>query len=357
MPGLKKKKTRWQMFYRMLIMALMLPVMGAMAIPDDDGAGGGGGGDDGKDKDAGAGGGGDDGKDKDGKDKGGAGDDGGDKTHVPKEEFLKVVAERDKNKKERRTLQEKVNSLEGDSKKLKEMETKLAALEERDKKLAEMEAAEEARIQKDLPEIDRLKRENDKLTGKLGEVEERAKSTVDQVRTELTAQVDALTKQNKQLMQHKLSSEIVGAAALAGAHDPNAAVKMLSDRFKLNDDGEYISDAPGLKGGITEKSVAETVKEFFADPSNAWMLKAGGGGPRKAPDPGDGKGGGGKDKSGKSDKLTAGEKREAELRGMTEQDYYDIVILPREKGLEKARAAKVASGNGLLPGQIKMSDR
>ena len=336
----RKKMSR---FYRMLMMMLMLPVFGLMAIPDGDGGG----------TDGGDGG----GTPPDDKDKSKAppagNDDDTSKTHVPREEFNKVVEQRQKAKEQAQSLQKQIDELKKTSGDATKMQEELNTLKERDKRLQELEKLEEERKTKDMTEIDRLKHEREKLTGQIGELQTKVETEVAAVRGELTKQIEQLTAQNAKLQQHKLSSEIISAAAANGAHNPSVLVKLLGDEFKLNDDGEYIAEVPGPKGGLSDRSVEERVKDYLAVKDNAYLLKPGAG-PRRANEPGDG-GPENKDKT-KNAKLTEAERREAKMRGMSETEYYDIVVAPREKRMTEVREDRKAKG-GMLPGQLKLADR
>lgn len=349
-----RKKSSKSLFYRLLLTALMMPVMGLMAIPPDgDGAGGGGGGDDGGgDEAAKAAAEAEAARKAEEEAKKQAGDD---KTHVPRTELDKVISERQAAKEKARALEKELADVKKKAGDTEALTAELEKLKERDKKLAEMEAAEEARKIKDMTEIERLKHENEKLKGTVGELQTQAEKATAEITKKMQDQIDGLSAQNKKLLEHKLGSEIIDAAANSGAHNPKVLVKLLGDQFKVNEEGDYVAEVDGPKGGKLEKSVKEIVESYLSDTANAYLLQPGKG-PRKATEPGDSAPGKGGDDT-KTGKLTVAEKRDAEMRGMTEKVYYDTVIAPREKALEGQRKKRAEGNGGLLPGQLKMADR
>jgi len=343
---LRKKKSSRSLFYRLLLTALMLPVMGVMAIPPDgDGAGGGGDGDEAAKAAAEA--------EAARKAEEEAKKAENDKTHIPREEMQKVINERQAAKEKARALEKELVDVKKKAGDTEALTAELEKLKERDKKLAEMEAAEEERKIKDMTEIERLKHENEKLKGTVGELQTQAEKATAEITKKMQDQIDGLSAQNKKLLEHKLGGEIIDAAANSGAHNPKVLVKLLSDQFRVNEDGEYVAEVDGPKGGKLEKSVKEIVETYLSDTSNAYLLQPGKG-PRKGAEPGDGPT---KKDSEFKGKLSTSEKRDADMRGMTEKDYYETVIAPREKALEGQRKKRAEGGSPLLPGQLKMADR
>ncbi len=344
-------KSRNSMFYRMLLMTLLFPVMGCMAVPGE-----GGGAPDPKDDPK------PDPKDDPKPAPAGGGDDGGDDPkddYVSREELRKVIEQRDAAKKERRELQKALEDAKkgaGDSAALQE---RIKKLEEKEKRLAEFEAAEEERKKKDMTEVERLKHENSKLQGKIGELEESASKTTEQLKAEMQSKIEELTSTNKKLLGFKLDNEILAAAQEHGAVNPKQVAKLIRGDFKLNEDGEFVHEMPGARGGIREIPVGDRVKEFLTDPENANLVGAKQ--PRKATDPSD-KGNDGKDSPASEKeaegKLTPYERRDAAVRGMTFKEYYDVVVAPREKklggGKGKDKDKDGGKKPGLLPGQVPL---
>lgn len=339
-------------FWNVLLMVLLFPVMGCMAVP---GGGGGGTSDDGVGdgpEDGLESGGEDDKKDDGDDDKKGADDDKKD-SYVSRDEMNKVIAQRDKLKGERRELNAKLKEMEDKIKTGIVDPQEIEKLKEKSARLQALEDELEDKKRKEMSENERLKHDNEKLKGKLGDLQEQMEASKSELQKSLQEQIDALESEVGTLRGFKLESEITAVAAEIGAVSPQQIVRLTKGDFKLNEDGEFVVEAPGKRGGISEISVSDHIKSFLGDETNANLISAKS--PRKAPDAGDG---GGKAKSSGKVTLTATQKRDASMRGMTDDEYYAAVVEPREKRLgeiESGRKGQQKSnngGSGKLPGQV-----
>lgn len=342
-------RRRKGIFWNLVLTMLLLPVFGV--VPD----GGGGTPDKKKEDDNGSGGGNDDGGTNGSDGSGGSGnggnDDGGkDKDYVSRDELRKVVEQRDKAKDDRRKLEKQIDELRKAAGNDAEIQKKLEQYDEMTQRLADLEQKEEERKKADMTEIERLQHDNKKLQGKIGELQENADKTTAQLKKEYEEKIAELSKTNEGLFHHKLRNEIASTAAEKGAINPEQIVTMLEKDFKRNEDGDFVHEYAGPKGGIREMSVADRVEKFLSDKNNANLISAKQ--PRKGSDPSDS----GADGSQKyENKLTANDKRDAKLRGMDLKEYYEAVVAPREKKMQEIAEKKKKerdSGSQHIPGKV-----
>lgn len=292
------------------------------------------------------------------------GEDGADKgasDTVSRKELERVIKARDKAKKQLKDTKRQLAEVKSEAEKIKDLERQLAEY----KKTGSPEDDDSAGDDSDkgdsaLPgkpddavataqaaKVVKLAKENKKLQKQLQQV-------TDSTAKELETATTELATVKKHLADLELSKSISEAAQKHGAASPEQIVRMLRGDFVQDpDEGEFVASYDA-GNGVEELSVGDYVELFLQDKQNANLLSSKARKGRDAPEDSDS--GGGK-KSQAPKKLTPAQKRQANLRGMSEKEYYETVVVPNEEGARKAaerRRSTQEQYSGFIPGQIKL---
>jgi len=251
-----------------------------------------------------------------------------------KAEAKKSFEERDRFKKDYRTVNKKLGEL---TDKLNEAPNK----SEFDK--IQNELKELKKLKDDLDELAAAKELEDKT--ELEKQEIRFKKEIDRFEINFKAQLEEVSKkvgqrdeqlgerekEIKRLRRYQLDSEIMKVANKHKAYNPSQIVKLVSSDFTYDETLEkftfHVLDEKGKL--IDEKSVEERIKEFLEDPDNDNLVES------EVNTTGTGEK--------KSDKFVSGKKRggydpkdpklveQADFKGLSVDDHIDILIKRDEK--------------------------
>lgn len=195
-----------------------------------------------------------------------------------KNEAKKAFEDRDKAKKERRTLLTKLSDLEKKlekappPEKLSELEEKLATLSEFRKQVEQEKEEEEL---KKKTEIERATIQHQKQVESLSQKFENELNEFKKMMGEKEEKLKAKESQISVLMENKLEKEIYEAAVKYNALSPSQLVRMLKSDFSYNEELDTYEHLVYDKGKLqAEFNIDERVQDFLKNPENANLVKA-----------------------------------------------------------------------------------
>ncbi len=191
-------------------------------------------------------------------------------------ELKKVIQQRDRAKRERRTLQEKLRELEPQVSKLSDFDKIQQELQElREFRQKVLEEEEKRKLEKaDEVERERIraKKEIEKLRAEFDEQLKTLQSEREKFENELKQKQSQIEK----LRDYRLQAEILDAVRKYKPINPNQIVKLVKDRFTYDPDlDRFVAIERDERGKIRdEKTVDEVLKEFAEDPDNDNLFEA-----------------------------------------------------------------------------------
>jgi hypothetical protein len=260
-----------------------------------------------------------------------------------KAELKKVIAQRDREKSEKRKLQNKLGELETKMTNFPDAEdyekTKKAYndLLEFKKEIEKQKEEEELKNKTELERAEVLHKKQ------LKEMEERFNQQMEKFQKSIEEKDSILQEKDKKLQVNRkisLEKDILEFAAKYEAYSPQQIVRLLSPDFTYDDQLEkWVMLKKDNKGKIIDElEIHDHVKSFLTDEANSNLVRANvnsdGSGQRPNPSP-KRLPSGSKKYDANDDKI----KGEAELRGLSVEDYIGILEI-RDSKLEKVKAGK-----------------
>lgn len=318
--------------------------------------------------------GGEGGKGGDGKPAGDGGGDDGPK-FVPVSELEKAQARAAKAEKVARENADKLAAMGADAEKLK---STLSMFGDDPAKFMEdfkkMQADADAAKMKDATELEKATHELKKAQGRIDELTGASAKEKQELTAKWEQEKKDMDAKLKSMRASQLDGELIAAAAANNAANPEQVMRMLKGDITYDEtNGTFVYEYKGRGDAVHTKPLADYVKEFLGDEKNRNLVRAGGQ-PRAGAQPGtpghSGDGKNGEPKAGEPysiDKdgymtlgreLTAQEKKDAEMAGMSEKDWEDrrARMLKGQADNEKV-AAELAKGGQrpLMPGEIRFN--
>lgn len=260
-----------------------------------------------------------------------------------KSELKKVIAQRDREKSEKRKLQSKLSELEtkmndfpdaDDYEKTKQAYNELLEFKK------EVEKQKEEEELKNKTEFERAEIQYQK---QMKEMEEKFQGEISKFQTALEEKETALREKEQRLQANRkisLEKDLLGFSAKYKACNPQQIVRLLSPDFTYDDQLEkWVVLKKDAKGKIIDELDAnDYVKEFLSAEENSNLVQSdiNSSGTNHQSNPSIKET---KVRSNKYDTKSEDLKKEAELRGLTVEDYIQILEL-RDAKMERVKAGK-----------------
>ncbi len=195
------------------------------------------------------------------------------------DEFKKVIASRDKAKKEMRKFKEQVSELRDkidnsvDPEEVKELKNELKELQEFKKEIDEKNEEEEM---KKLDEKEKIKIRFNKQISELQKEIDKIKNSKKEVESKIEENNRAAQARIERLRLKTLRADIIEEASKFEVFNPSQIFRIVKDDFEYDKDmDEFVHIVRDRKGKIIDEiSVDAYIKEFLEDEANENLLKS-----------------------------------------------------------------------------------
>jgi myosin heavy subunit len=195
---------------------------------------------------------------------------------VSRDEFKKVIGQRDTLKKEIRKLKDSVKNTEGNADKIKDLESRL---DEYSTMKTEYDEIVQAQEERELSKKTEAEKEAIRARKELDSFKEEMDSKINDALKSLEKETEKsreLAKTVDSLREVKLDQEIMNAAIKHNAVNPEQIVRMLKSSFTFDTDySNYFHNVYNERGTLKDQvDVDAFVKDFLSDDLNDNLVKS-----------------------------------------------------------------------------------
>jgi DNA repair exonuclease SbcCD ATPase subunit len=260
-----------------------------------------------------------------------------------KSELKKVIAQRDREKSEKRKLQNKLSELDTKMKEFPDAEDYEKTKQAYNELLEFKKEIEQQKEEEELKNKTELERAEVLHKKQLKEIEEKFNQQLEKFQKQIEEKDSVLQEKDKKLQSNRklsLEKDILEFAAKYEAYNPQQIVRLLSPDFTYDDQLEkWVMLRKDNKGKIIDElETHDYVKEFLTNEDNSNLVRAkinsDGSSHQQNISP--------KKPASTSKKYDPNDdtiKSDAEMRGLSVEDYIDV-LEKRDAKLEKVEASK-----------------
>jgi len=229
--------------------------------------------------------------------------------------FADAVITRDKAKKKNNALTKEIKELRDKMAEFEGVEDKIAGFDEMKKEFDQLKSAKKAQEEADMTELEKANTTIADLRKQLSDTVDKHEADKTAFSTEVTEKYEAL-EQKYTGLQTKLKEHTLRSVAMEhNAVNPDQISKLVGGEFNYNEDGDLVKVTTDKRGNEVEVPLSEYMADFVKEESNANLFST------KKPPRSDKTQPDGSSQSEDGTIITDQDRRMAELKGLTPEDY------------------------------------